>query len=269
MSSASKRLTSLAALLLAGSMLSACASLDGGVAADPNATPDQATLQAEALDALKKQPVPDEPMSKAAYWAQRTEVEPNNVEVAIQFAKALRGIGSTERAVEFLEERLVQQPNEALLLAEYGKSLIAVGKADKALPVLMQAQNMVPDDWTILVAMGVAYDQLKDYGNARHCYESALAISPENPSILNNLGLSYLMAGDKANASKYLLAAASAPGATAQVRANLALVASPGPSQSAAAEPTAKPAQDVPPAPKPKPTASVEQDTGAPLRGSN
>lgn len=268
MSFAPKRLTSLAALMLATTILSACASFDGETAAaDANATPDQETLKAEALQALKNQPVPDEPMSKAAYWAQRTEVEPNDVDVAVQFAKALRGIGSNDRAVEFLEERLVQQPNEPALLAEYGKSLIAVGKADKALPVLMQAQQAVPNDWTILVAMGVAYDALKDYANARHCYEMALEVSPNNPSILNNLGLSYLMAGDKANASKYLLAAASAPGASAQVRANLALVASPGPARSAKADDTAAPVEAAPP--KPKPTAKAEPDTGAPLRGSN
>jgi Flp pilus assembly protein TadD len=263
MSFAPKRLTSLAALLLASTMLSACAMIDGEATADPSATPDQATLQAEALDALKKQPVSDEPMSKAAYWAQRTEVEPDNVEVAVQFAKALRGIGSTERAVEFLEERLVQQPNEALLLAEYGKSLIAVGKADKALPVLMQARQMIADDWTIIVAMGVAYDQLKDYPNARQCYEAALAISPNNPSILNNLGLSYMMAGDKASASKFLLAAASAPGATAQIRANLALVSSKEPAQSAnaAGDTPAEPAT-----PASKPEAAAEPVA---LRGSN
>lgn len=276
MSHASKRLSRLAGLMLAGTMLSACA-MDGDMTGAAPEAPSASETQAQALADLKSRPVPDEPMSRAAYWAQRVELEPEDVDVAVQFAKALRGIGSNVRAVEFLEERLVKQPGEPKLLAEYGKSLIALGKADKALPVLAQAQQLMPDDWTILVAMGVAYDQMGDFANARRSYEMALAISPDNPSILNNLGLSYLMAGDKENASKFLLAAASAPGADARVRANLALVAAPRADGAAKAEPAAEPK----PQPKPKPTASVDPDaTGEPrtmatetgsagLRGSN
>ncbi|MFT3809926.1 MAG: tetratricopeptide repeat protein [Micropepsaceae bacterium] len=276
MTRAPKRLTSLAAILLTGTMLSACAS-DGLLGGDSAATetpeavsPEQAREQ--AIADLKTRPIPDEPMSRAAYWAQRTELEPEDVDTAVQFAKALRGIGSNARAVEFLEERLAKQPGEVKLLAEYGKSLIAVGQIEKALGVLAQAQQMAPDDWTILVAMGVGYDQLKDYANARRAYEMALALSPNNPSILNNLGLSYLMAGDRENAAKYLMAAASSPGADARVRANLKLIAD-RPAETAKAEPALAPAAAPeaapkaaePPAPKPKPTASAEPEaTGAP-----
>ena len=270
---ASKRLTSLAAILLAGTMLSACASggllgEDSAAATAEPASPEEA--RAAAIADLKTRPVPDEPMSRAAYWAQRTELEPEDVDVAVQFAKSLRGIGSNARAVEFLEERLAKQPGEAKLLAEYGKTLIAVGQIEKALGVLAQAQQLMPDDWTILVAMGVGYDQLQDYANARRAYEMALALSPNNPSILNNLGLSYLMAGDRENAAKYLTAAASSPGADARVRANLALVADRPAAETAKAEPVAAvpapaPKTEEPPATKPKPTASnAPEANGAP-----
>lgn len=283
---AHKRRLSLAAVLLAGTALSACATSEDAANAAP-ATPSAEEVRAQAITNLKNSPVPDEPMSRAAYWAQRTELEPDDVTVAVQFAKALRGIGSNERAVEFLEERLVKQPGEPNLLAEYGKSLIAIGRADKALPALMQAQQLLPDDWTVLVAMGVAYDQMRDYAHARRAYEMALALSPDNPSILNNLGLSYLMAGDKANAAKYLMAAAQAPGADARVRANLALVSDRGGTATAKAAPPsvdrpASPAPaEAPPTPKAKPTAEAEpQATDAPrtmatesgsagLRGTN
>lgn len=284
---AHKRRLSLAAVLLAGTALSACATSEDAANAAP-ATPSAEEVRAQAITNLKNSPVPDEPMSRAAYWAQRTELEPDDVDTAVQFAKSLRGIGSNARAVEFLEERLAKQPGEPKLLAEYGKTLIAVGQIDKALPILAQAQQALPEDWTILVAMGVGYDQLRDYANARRAYEMALALSPNNPSILNNLGLSYLMAGDKQNAAKYLMAAASSPGADARVRANLALVGN-APAETAKAEPAPAPAAapaeapkaDEPPAPKAKPTAAVEpQATGGPrtmatneggagLRGSN
>ena len=244
----------LAAILLAGSVLSACAS-DGTTQA--TATPAPRDERAAALADLKSRPIPDDPIGKAAYWAQRAEVEPENVEVAVQFAKALRGIGSNDRAVEFLEECLVKQPGQPDLLAEYGKSLVAARRPQEALPVLAQARQNKPDDWTILVAQGVAYDQLGDFPHARQSYEAALAISPNNPAILNNLGLSYMMAGDKQNAAKYLRMAAAAPGATAKVRANLALVAD-VPAAVAEAPKPAAPVEAAEAAPAPAPKAKAE-----------
>ncbi|BCW91010.1 Beta-barrel assembly-enhancing protease [Alphaproteobacteria bacterium SO-S41] len=276
----------LAAILMAGSVLAACAS-DGATQAAAPAPNDE---RAAAIADLKSRPVPDDPIGKAAYWAQRSEVEPDNVEISVQFAKALRGIGSNDRAVEFLEERLIKQPGQPELMAEYGKSLVAARRPQEALPVLAQARQMKPDDWTILVAQGVAYDQLGDFPHARQSYEAALAISPNNPAILNNLGLSYMMAGDKQNAAKYLRMAAAAPGANAQVRANLAMVAdvpvaaaeAPPPAppvEAAEAAPAPAPAPASKPAPKPKteramttpvakpvatPAAEVPVATGAP-----
>ena len=101
--------------------------------------------------------------------------------------------------------------------------------------------------------------QPETFETLRRAYEMALALSPDNPSILNNLGLSYLMAGDKANAAKYLMAAAQAPGADARVRANLALVSDRGGTATAKAAPPsvdrpASPAPaEAPPTPKAKP----------------
>ena len=247
----------LAAVLMAGSVLAACAS-DGATQAA--AAPAPSDERAAAIADLKSRPVPDDPIGKAAYWAQRSEVEPDNVEISVQFAKALRGIGSNDRAVEFLEERLIKQPGQPELMAEYGKSLVAARRPQEALPVLAQARQMKPDDWTILVAQGVAYDQLGDFPHARQSYEAALAISPNNPAILNNLGLSYMMAGDKQSAAKYLRLAAAAPGANAKVRANLALVADVPAAVAATPAPTAPveaaeaaPAAEATPAPAPEP----------------
>lgn len=219
----SSRLLRFAAILLAGTALTACASSGAGTATTAAATAD-GTTRDQILAELKSRPVPDDPLGRATYWAQRAEIEPGDVTVSIQFAKSLRGIGSNRRAVEFLEERLMIQPGQPDLLGEYGKALVADGRPGEAIPVLAQAAQLKPSDWTILVAQGVAYDQLKDYARARQSYEAALVISPNNPSILNNLGLSYMAAGDTANAAKYLRMAAAAPGADDRVRANLAML---------------------------------------------
>lgn len=267
----------LAATLMSVSLLAACAST--GEAPTPT-TPDASAARAAALAELKQRPVPDEPISKAAYWAQRAELEPRDVGVSVQFAKALRGMNSNDRAVEFLEERLVVQPSEADLVAEYGKSLLAAGRALEAIPVLQRARQMKSDDWTIPMAEGIAYDQIRDYSRARQAYQAALAISPDNPVILNNLGLSYLAAGDRANAARYLRMAAAAPGADARIRANLDLVAdvpvaaAPQPA-AAPAQPertirTSAPAEPAPPAKAPAAAPKKTEPAEPPpdLRGS-
>ena len=152
----SRRPLRLAAILLAASALTACAA--DGPAAPSAAATDAGPSREQALAELKARPVPEDPIGRAAYWAQRTELEPDDVSVSVQFAKALRGIGSNERAVEYLEECLARQPGQPDLVGEYGKSLVAAGRPRDALPVLAQARQMKPDDWSILVAQGVAYD---------------------------------------------------------------------------------------------------------------
>lgn len=268
---ARSRRVRLAALLLAASALTACASTQEQAATAPG-EPSQEELKKQAIAQLNQMPVPDDPIGRAAYYAQRAEVEPENVDVAIAFVKALRGIGSVERAVEFLEERLMMMPNEPRLLAEYGKTLVGVGRLQEGIQVLAQAQALAPQDWTIPMAMGVAYDQLGDHTKARQYYEVALQISPNNPSILNNIGLSYMVAGDKVSAAKYLRMAAAAPGADERVRANLAKVndvpastadSAPDkmrslPKQTAEAAPVEAPPVETPPPPAEEPAASEQ-----------
>jgi Flp pilus assembly protein TadD len=239
-----------------GTALTACAS--SGAPAPTASNSQTGPSREQILSDLKSRPIPDDPLERATYWAQRAEIEPGDATVSVQFAKSLRGIGSNRRAVEFLEERLMIQPGQPDLLAEYGKSLVADGRPGDAIPVLAQAAQLKPSDWTILVAQGVAYDQLMDYGRARQSYQAALAISPNNPSILNNMGLSYLAEGDTASAAKYLRMAAAAPGADDRVRANLAMVAS-------APVPAAAPQKAASPTPVP-PAAEAKAPDATPIK---
>jgi Flp pilus assembly protein TadD len=81
-----------------------------------------------------------------------------------------------------------------------------------------------PRDARALVGRGVAYDRSGLHEQAQASYAEALAIEPENVSAQNNLALSYAFAGQFAKAVEILHPMATAPGATPQVRQNLALV---------------------------------------------
>ena len=62
------------------------------------------------------------------------------------------------------------------------------------------------------------------FGKARQHYTKALGLAPNDPSIMANVGLSYALEGDPQTAEIWLRRAANMPGASANVRQNLALV---------------------------------------------
>jgi len=206
----------LVGLLLGASLLGACST--GGMSAAGDA-------RSEAAALLAQTPVPTDPIGRAAYWASRVEAEPESTPVAVEFVKALRGMGSFERAIDFMRERLMLAPDDPALIAEYGKTLVAAGQLQEGMQVLARAAELNPNDWTVPNTQGVALDQVGDYPRARVFYQAALRLSPDNPSILSNIGASFLAQGEKAEAARWFRLAAAQPGADARVKANLALVA--------------------------------------------
>ena len=114
----SRAKTSLTALILA---LGACAS-----APDPEAEA-QAEM-ARAIEDAMKPATPEEieaannsdPLTKANFWANEHTKDPKNLDVAMTFVSALRGIGSNERAIEVLSQTLVMHPENPDLLMALG-----------------------------------------------------------------------------------------------------------------------------------------------------
>jgi Flp pilus assembly protein TadD len=70
----------------------------------------------------------------------------------------------------------------------------------------------------------VALEQAQRDDEALIAHQRALALAPANPAVLSNLGMYYAAHGDPAQAEVLLKRAADLPGATVQVRQNLALV---------------------------------------------
>jgi Flp pilus assembly protein TadD len=155
---------------------------------------------------------------------ERFRANPNDVDAALQYGKALRGTGQRSQAVAVLEQASIAHPGNKALLAGYGRALADNGNFQQAFDVLSQAHSPEDPDWRILSAQGAALDQLGRFDEARQYYASALRIAPDEPIVLSNLGLSYVLSKDLPKAEETLRRAYDHAGADPRVRANLAVV---------------------------------------------
>jgi Flp pilus assembly protein TadD len=164
------------------------------------------------------------PAHNLDFYRDRHKSNPDNVEAALDYGKALRKSGQRAQAVAVLEQATIAHPGDKVLMAGYGRALADNGNFQQAFEVLGRAHSPEDPDWRILSAQGAALDQLGRGEEARQYYASALRIVPDEPSVLSNLGLSYLLAKDLAKAEETLRLANSRPDADARVRLNLAMV---------------------------------------------
>ena len=154
----------------------------------------------------------------------RFRANPQDIEAALQYGKALRTAGQRSQAVAVLEQATLAHPSDKALLAGYGRALADNGNFQQAFEVLGRAHSPEDPDWRILSAQGAVLDQLGRGEEARQYYASALRIVPDEPSVLSNLALSYLLSKDLAEAEETLRRANSRTDADPRVRLNLALV---------------------------------------------
>lgn len=157
-------------------------------------------------------------------WGARYRENPGDIDVAVNYAKALRATEQRAQAVAVLEQASMHHPSDMPLLGAYGRALADAGEYDQALGVLERATTPDNPDWRILNAQGAVLDQLGRHAEAQRHYSAALKMVPNEPSILSNLGLSYALTKDLKRAEAMLRQAAAQPDAAPKVRQNLALV---------------------------------------------
>jgi Flp pilus assembly protein TadD len=157
-------------------------------------------------------------------YGERYRTNNRDVDAAIRYAAALRGIGQRSQAAAVLEQAALINPKNRAVLGAYGRALADAGNYGQALEVLQRAHSPDQPDWRVLSVQGAVLDQLGRPEEARQHYESALRIVPDEPSVLSNLGLSYALAKDLPQAEATLRRAVDRPGADPRVRQNLALV---------------------------------------------
>jgi|AmaraimetFIIA100_FD_contig_111_3105_length_2749_multi_8_in_0_out_0_3 Flp pilus assembly protein TadD len=156
--------------------------------------------------------------------AEHYHADPNDPDVALNYARALRANGQRAQAVAVLEQASIQHPAHRGLLGAYGRALADAGHYQRALEILNHAHAPGAPDWRILSVQGATLDQMGRHEEARRYYATALRIAPDEPSVLANLGLSYALSKDLVRAEATLQRAASQPRVDARVRRSLAVV---------------------------------------------
>jgi len=221
MSRGKKSLSGLALALTA--VASACASTGQSTADTELAQAVEAALKpasAEEREAANRA----DPLTRANFWGKEYQKDGENIEVALEFIDALRGIGSQDRAMDVVTRTLVVHPGNPDLMMVNGRILMSEGKFDVARASFERVTQAAPgraDGWA---ALGTAYDQMEMHRQAQASYQRALAIEPQRVTTLTNYGLSLLLSGDLDGAEAQLRLAADQPGAGSKVTENLALV---------------------------------------------
>jgi len=142
-------------------------------------------------------------------YGEKYRANPAKIDVAMQYAQALRATGQRAQAVAVLERASLENPHDKAVLGAYGRALAEAGNLDQALEVLERAHSPDQPDWHILSAQGAVLDQMGRHVEAQRLYLTTLKMVPEEPSVLSNLGLSYALSKDLRNAEVTLRRAAA------------------------------------------------------------
>jgi len=165
-----------------------------------------------------------DPLTRARFWAGEYEKEPENIETARYFAKALRDIESHDRAIQVATDTLILYPTDYDMLMILGRSFLSSKKPKRAVQAFGRAIQVDASKADAFSALGLAYDKAGQHQYAQRAYERALAIEPNRTATLTNLGLSQALSGNIDAAEVALRKAADNPDADIRVRQNLALV---------------------------------------------
>ena len=161
---------------------------------------------------------------RAGSLAEQYRAQPEDPQIAVAYARALRATGQTAQAAAVLQQASIKNPRDKAVLGAWGRALADSGQYEQALNVLSRAHTPEQPDWRVLNAQGAVLDQMNNHELARRYYETALKIAPDEPAILSNLGLSYALSKDLARAETTLMRAVASKRAEPRVRQNLALV---------------------------------------------
>ncbi len=165
-----------------------------------------------------------EAATATSQWATAYAKNPQDPKMALGYARALRAIGSRDKAIEVLTASYQASPTNGELAAELGRLALDAGRLDIATATLKTAEAQGVRDWKTLSAQGTLRAKQGNHAEAQQYYLAALQVQPDAVSVINNLALSYALDG-KAKKSEDLLRSAVASGhEDKRVRQNLALV---------------------------------------------
>lgn len=203
------------------------------LAASACATAPRAEKEAElAMQAAMRPASPEEraaanradPLTRANFWAKENLKDGEDLTVALEFSRALREIGSHDRAIDVLSRTLIVHPDSPDALMLLGRIYMAKDDVPNAGRVFHRATEVAPERSETWAALGTTFDRQGQHRLAQTSYQTALSLEPNRTTTLTNYGLSLVLSGDLAGAEAKLRLAAANADAGARVTENLALV---------------------------------------------
>lgn len=116
---------------------------------------------------------------------QALKQDPEHADSWFTKAKAYRGKGDNEKALECAQKGLAIEKNGQAYRLQ-ADTLLALGRADEALESYDQACQLEPEDWVAWANRGEALVRLKKLGEAVASYDKALEIQPEDATLKKN-----------------------------------------------------------------------------------
>jgi Flp pilus assembly protein TadD len=157
-------------------------------------------------------------------WAAAYAKKPEEAGNVLGYARALRALGSDDKALEVLKTGFEASPINGDIAAELGRLALEMNHLEIAKPALEMADQQAIRDWKTLSAQGTLRAKQGRYDQAQQYYLAALEIQPDAVSVINNLALSYMLDGKAQKAEELLRKAVSNGHDDKRLRQNLALV---------------------------------------------
>jgi len=169
---------------------------------------------------------PSNPLHIATtYWAQQHRKKPSDAKAALNYARNLKALGATDKAMEVLEQARQANPNNTKIPSEYGRLALAANRLQLADRLLKQAEtDKKGADWRVLSARGTVLAKQGRHQQAQGYFIAALHKRPDAISVRNNLALSYAMNGKPQQAEQQLRQVVQSGRESPRIRQNLALV---------------------------------------------
>ncbi|AFL88189.1 hypothetical protein Terro_1899 [Terriglobus roseus DSM 18391] len=142
-------------------------------------TPDDAAMAAELTDSQH-----DDAATEKAY-AHASELAPNDIEVAVGYARVLSRLKKSAEAQKVLQKALENHPQNHVLLAELASEQLLDGQTEAALPSLEKLHKTEPENGAVALLLARAYTNAGAPDKAYDLYDSLLKTSPEDVTILS------------------------------------------------------------------------------------
>src|SRR4029078_2000514 len=145
------------------------------------------------LTATDPKSAPQSNAAATAQWAAAYAKKPQDPKLALGYARALRAVGSKDRAMQVIQADFQADQANGELAAEFGRLALDMGRLDIAKYTLQVAEAQGVHYWNTLSALGTLQAKAGKHSEAQRYYLAALQAQPDAISVTNNLALSYAL----------------------------------------------------------------------------